>query len=196
MNGRAVTMIDDALFGSVRTAVRFGICFTGIPRSSSLWTEMVGGIRERLSDAASSRVDVAGQAGIVMAVLRKDMTPYHLAVLSARLLPSKTDCHCGQPCCSGTRPNMEWEGAITMVALGAQSALGTGFRQDLARALVSRVYERSGSIRRLARRYDVNERVVESAAERFRTYVEKESEAEAWMQAGDALRRIGVVRAD
>lgn len=191
----AVVLIDRPVFTSVRNAVKLGICYAGLPRGSTMWEALAGG--DARPGWISDNLDVAGQAGIVMSALRHDMTPYHLAVLTARLLPRRHDCACGSPCCSGHRPNREWEGAVAMVALGAQSMCRTELKPDLAQSLVARIYARSGrSIAQLARRHNVDVKLVEWGAEVFRRCVERESEGEAWMQAADSLRRIGVVGDD
>jgi hypothetical protein len=162
---------------------------------------MAGG-EGRRSNRIGNVDDRAAQAGMIMTALRQGMSALQLAVLQVRCLPPDVDCHCGNPCCRGERPNWEWEEAALVVSRYAQTAWGTDLNPVLARAMVRRAYEkRPGKVGKLSKRFGVKQEVLETYDRSLRKLLRgtREAaglEADAWVLAGDAMRRLGVVGED
>jgi len=104
--------------------------------------------------------DGAGQAGMV----RRELAFLHeieLAVLVARFAPRSMPCACRNPCCSGYRPNPEWEGAVRVLEQAALGQLaGHLSHYRLRRRLVEKAVGLKVELKSLAKECGVSEKTV------------------------------------
>jgi len=182
-------------FPDVQTAVRFGLAYSRAPSSSQVWT--TGSAHAH--DAASG-ADALAQAGMVVAALAA-LGQSTIALLSARVLPRTLVCGCGQPCCKGRRPNFEWQRAIETVAREGFGELRIRAHPSLARAIVSRAYDRGPSDAVIATKFMVDVDVVTQGAREFRRWLVGSRDApgaepRAWARADARLRELGVLTSD
>lgn len=104
--------------------------------------------------------DGAGQAGMVRRELAV-MEEVELAVLIARFAPRSMPCACRNPCCSGFKPNPEWEDAIRVLEQAALEQLaGHLSNYRLRRRLVEKGVGLKIEIKSLARECGVSEKTV------------------------------------
>jgi len=87
-----------------------------------------------------SGVDGAGQAGMIRREM-EELTYLQRAALVARFAPRSMPCSCRNACCSGYRPNPEWDAAIRDLEQGALEALaGHVSHYRLRRKLVEQYF--------------------------------------------------------
>jgi hypothetical protein len=104
--------------------------------------------------------DGAGQAGMVRRELAF-LQEIELAVLIARFAPRSMPCACRNPCCSGFRPNQEWEDAIRVLEQAALEQLaGHLSHYRMRRRLVEKAVGLKVEIKTLAKECGVNEKTV------------------------------------
>lgn len=102
--------------------------------------------------------DGAAQAGMIWRELQ-DVAPLERAVLIARYAPRSLPCTCTNACCSGYRPNPEWNEAIRMLEQHALTLLaGRLSLYRLRRGLVEKAIGVKHQINDLAKKCEVDEK--------------------------------------
>lgn len=151
-------MTENSLFNSAHAAMVFAFNFTGQsydrPMMNRMASPSVGGGKGLVG------LDGAGQAGMIRAEI-KVLGELAEAILTARIAPRTTPCHCRSACCSGRKPNLEWANAIAFLAdYVRQTALHGCYANGLMRRdYVERFFTRKEdrvSLEDLAEKHDVN----------------------------------------
>ncbi|AJW97185.1 hypothetical protein BM43_3197 [Burkholderia gladioli] len=104
-----------------------------------------------------SGMDGAGQGGMILRELTA-LTDAEMAALLGRYAPRSIPCPCDRPCCSGHRPNPDWEGAIRyleQVAVGLFSGHIVHYR--LRRKLVEKALGVKVELSALAKECGISE---------------------------------------
>ena len=115
--------------------------------------------------------DGAGQAGMVRRELAV-MEEVQLAVLIARFAPRAMPCACRNPCCSGFKPNPEWEDAIRVLEQCAlQQLAGHLSKYRLRRRLVEKGVGMKIEIKSLAKECGVSEKTVSAHWKIIKTWM-------------------------
>lgn len=116
-----------SLFCSVESALRFAFNPDRVACDRPGVARLMGSHGDGPGDL--SGLDGAAQAGVIR---RKIATLPHLqqSLLVARFAPALIPCGCGQPCCAKWRPNLEWQGAVRIIADHAKSEPLSGCKAE------------------------------------------------------------------
>lgn len=137
-------------------------------------------------------VDAAAQAGMIFLEFAK-LSVVQRAALQARVMPQRVPCTCSHPCCSGWRPEPEWEACLELLGSTMKDeAMRTGKRTlsslPLLRKQILLAYFNPGfnlHVARLAERLDISEATVYNHRHVITTYLQT-VEGQGWT-ALDAL---------
>jgi hypothetical protein len=122
-------------FHSAQAAIRFALLLNGQP-SRPLMSRMCDTVT---GDRPFAGLDRAAQAGIIVSVLKRELTRTPFAALSADALPSDSRCFCRSPCCSGWRVHPGWKDAVEQLAHDASEILPKRVGQRLRAEIVAKI---------------------------------------------------------
>jgi hypothetical protein len=148
------SMSDVVAFKSAFDAVRFALCYSGQQYGETMLAKR---LRSESIGTGMGLVglDGAGQAGQIRRELEA-LPSLHQAVVVARAAPCDLPCSCGSACCSGRKPNHEWQAAIGWLT-EASAAYCSGFSHyRLRRAIVEKVFGVKKNLEEIAADCDVH----------------------------------------
>jgi hypothetical protein len=129
-----------ALFRSMNGALAFALNFRHGTLKPSQLSVMMGGSHP--VGRGLSGLDGAAQAGMIRAEIDQLQPRVRGLILVAHFAPRSFPCPCRQACCSGHRPNGEWQQAISDIAvLVLSEALeGCSVNYGLRHAIIRRYF--------------------------------------------------------
>ncbi len=153
----AAVETEEPLFDTAHGALVFAFNFSGQSYDRPLMNRMAApaiGTGKGLVG-----LDGAAQAGFIRAEVAS-LGKLAEAILISRIAPRTTPCSCRSACCSGHRPNKEWQDAISYLAdhMRNTALAGCTAHGILRREYVTRYFtpkDRRVSIDMLAEKYDV-----------------------------------------
>lgn len=150
----------EPLFRSAHAALTFALNYSMQQYDRPLMNRAMAG-RSSHEGKGLFGTDGAGQAGMIRAELDQ-LLPIHKAVLIASVGPWQVPCSCKVSCCSGWKPNAEWEAAMSqLTTLAAGAALSGCVSNGRVRsALIQRLLGAKVTLAEIAERFDVCERTV------------------------------------
>jgi hypothetical protein len=197
----------EPLFRGAQQAIMFAMRFSSEQYQKSAMSQMSGP-----SGGGSGKglggLDGAAQAGLIISIVRRNVSDLHFAVLTARCSPHRSACSCGSPCCSKAKPNWFWEEAITRIVSASVAEFpGALTKRGLIEAMIKRFFKFSDgrTDAALAKFYDVNRDTIPAYRARIELwmYGEKETkkvklpkkglEMRAWEEADAVLQQAGII---
>jgi hypothetical protein len=214
-----VNSLLEPLFGSTREAIRFAVNHhITLPRPQ-MNKLMADGKVMRIELADGSKITVAAPkgpprseqlrgldgaatAGIILAHVARLADQEQLVVLAGSL-PFAFPCSCRSPCCSGLRPNPDWQRSVLRLCdhLRDEAELsrvkgkkGMSTHPMMRRLLVEKFFRpaKELSLVELAERCDVTEQTVISHRRPIITFLERTTDA-AWRNLDLTLGEAGLV---
>lgn len=188
---------EEALFSSAHAALTFALNFSSQQFGKSAMATLIapaGGSGKGLGG-----LDGSAQAGIVRAELERCGILVE-SLLIARVAPKVINCDCMHSCCSGKKPNIDYEKAISY--LTDESACffsGCLSLYSIRRACILKYFGEKIKFKDVADTCSVNEKTVYSNNERILKWLKGESrdspgqEAKAWQFFEDKLRTAGLI---
>ncbi|MBJ9673352.1 DNA-binding protein [Burkholderia gladioli] len=162
--------MSEIVFKSAFDAVRFALCYSSQQYGETL---MAKRLRGESSGGGMGLVglDGAGQAGMIRNELWK-LPDLHLSVVVARAAPHDLPCSCGNACCSGRRPNIEWQAAISWLT-EASAAYAAGFSHyRVRRAIIERLFGVKCDLAEIAEDCDAHRNTVSKQNAAVRLWIE------------------------
>lgn len=134
------TASNSPLFTSAHAALVFAFNFNMQQYDRPLMNRLAGK-QAASSGLGLSGLDGAAQAGMIRRRVATLPVVYQ-SILVTRLAPPQLVCECGAPCCCGKQANLEWQGALRIVADYAErEALGNcTVNRPLTLALLMRLF--------------------------------------------------------
>lgn len=186
--------MNEPLFRSAHEALVFALNYSGQAYDRPLMNRMAQE-PHRSSGKGLAGLDGAAQAGFIRAELSR-LAPVCQAALIARIAPPSTPCACGHACCSGHRPNPEWNDAIAVLATFAASALsGCVSNGKLRRGIVAKHFGAAiGGIGKLADACGVHRDTASAHNARIVALL-KRVEGQAWHEFDRLMLASGMIEA-
>ena len=158
--------LETHLFTSAHAALVFAFNLSGQCYDRPMMNRMADG--QKREGKGLSGLDGAGQAGMIRAEVSA-LGPLAEAILTARIAPRTTPCHCRSSCCSGYKANAEWTNAIAFLAdhVRKTALFGCTSHGLLRREYVRRYFsskESKVSLDKIAEKYSVDRHTVSAHA--------------------------------
>lgn len=182
---------DEALFSSAHSALLFAFNASMQQYDRPIINRMAA--QDIGSGKGLAGLDGAAQAGMIRAEL-KAIGRLHEAILIARIAPRSTPCTCRAPCCSGRRPNREWNEALDWLSDYVRTTARAGRTSDyrIRRGCVEMFFGSSMTVSRLAHLCGVTRNTVGAHFARVRKLL-KEEEGRAQIAIDERLRAAGII---
>ena len=185
--------MNEPLFRSAHEALVFALNYSGQAYDRPLMNRMADE-PHRSSGKGLVGLDGAAQAGMIRAELSM-LAPVLQAALIARCGPQSTPCACKHACCSGQKPNPEWNEAIAVLSSYSLSVLsGRVSNGKLRRGIVAKHFGAAiGGIGKLADVCNVNR---DTASDHNAKIVPllKETEGRAWHEFDQRMFATGTIK--
>lgn len=155
--------MSEPLFKSAYSALIFAFNFSHQAYDPPLMNKLGWGPLNRISSGLSGTTGAA-QSGLILSRLTRLTIPQQNIVV-AKFAPRTWPCSCRAPCCSGHKPNGEWEQAISDLGTlaGRECLAGCISNRALREGLVRRIFNGSTlTLDQLAAKTGVSERTVKS----------------------------------
>lgn len=193
-----VMMYEEALFSSAHAALTFAFNFSGQQYDKSMMARLAS--TPSKAGKGLGGIDGAAQAGMIRAELHACGELVE-NVLTARMAPKYIICECTHACCSGKKPNHEWEDAIAWLTRDAMSQVaGMLSHYRLRRGIIERHFGVKHNISELADICAVSRNTVAAHQQKILKWLKGDSrdpmtglENVCWNRIESALLKAGMV---
>ncbi len=189
-------MNNEATFSSTPAALLFAFNFSMQQYDRPMMNRMAGG--PAAGAGGLSGLDGAAQAGLVRARIAR-LDALHQAALVARYAPPTLPCECTHPCCSGQKPNFEWQAAMRLLADEAERAplSGCAAKRPLTLGLLSRAVGRDKQgMQQLAKNAGVSHNTATNHMSRIQQWYRGERLGKAGAEPKPGLEQVAMDRAE
>lgn len=193
-----MTYETEALFGSAHAALVFAFNFSGQQFDKSAMARLAS--TPGKAGKGLGGLDGAAQAGMVRAELHACGELVE-NILIARIAPKSVICECTHACCSGKKPNHEWNNAIVWLTREAMAQVaGSLSHYHLRRGIIERYFGVKHNIAELAEICDVSRNTVAAHQQKLLRWLKGENkqhmsgiEAQCWARVEMALDAAGMI---
>lgn len=188
---------EEALFSSAHAALTFALNFSSQQFGKSAMATLIapaGGSGKGLGG-----LDGSAQAGIVRAELERcgELTQ---AILIAKMAPKFKVCECKHPCCSGKKPNSDYDNAIEYLCKDPMTHVaGTFSHFQVRKGLIMKFFGEKIQINELAELCNVTETTVHNHKKKIFNWLKGENrdspgaEFRAWREFEEKLILAGLI---